>query len=105
MRVLTWRDISDLDMHDVAEFLRLYPPFEALDEETLAAVAASAEIEFYASGTAIIDSADVTSEFVYVVRRGSVELVTGDRLMDLVGEGEMFGYLSVLHHGPLGFTA
>jgi CBS domain-containing protein len=105
MRVLTWRDISDFDMHDIAEFLRRYPPFEALDEETLAALAASAEIEFYASGTAVIDSADATSEFVYVVRRGSVELVAGDRLMDLIGEGEMFGYLSVLHHGPLGFTA
>jgi CBS domain-containing protein len=34
-----------------------------------------------------------------------VELVTGDRVMDLLGEGETFGYLSLLHHGPLGFTA
>ena len=71
----------------------------------MARVAASAEIEFHAAGTAIIESAEATSEFVYVVRRGSVELVTGDRLMDVLGEGEMFGFLSLLHGGPLGFVA
>jgi CBS domain-containing protein len=98
-------DISDFGMHDIAEFLLRHPPFDALDEETLDAVAASAEIEFHAAGTAIIESAETTSEFVYVVRRGSVELVIGDRLLDLLGEGEMFGFLSLLHGGPLGFVA
>ena len=98
-------DISDFGMHDIAEFLRRHSPFDALDEETLAAVAGSAEIEFHAAGAAIIESAETTSEFVYVVRRGSVELVTGDRLMDVMGEGEMFGFLSLLHGGPLGFVA
>jgi CBS domain-containing protein len=98
-------DISDFGMHDIAEFLRLHPPFDTLDEETLAAVATSAAIEFHAAGAPIIDSAEAISEFVYVVRRGSVELVIGDRLMDVVGEGEMFGFLSLLHHGPLGFVA
>ena len=98
-------DISDFGLHDIAEFLRRHPPLDALDEETLAAVAASAEIEFHADGTAIIESEEATSEFVYVVRRGSVELVTGDRLMDVLGEGEMFGFLSLLHGGPLGFVA
>jgi CBS domain-containing protein len=105
MRVFTRADISDFAMHDIAEFLRHHPPFDELDDETLASVAAATEIEFHASGTPIVDSADVTSEFVYVVQRGSVELEAGDRLMDVIGEGEMFGYLSVLHHGPLGFTA
>ena len=92
-------------MHDIAEFLRQHPPFDTLDDEALAAVAASAEVEFFAAGTAIVDSADATWEFVYVVRRGSVELAMGDRLMDVMGEGELFGYLSVLQEGPLGFTA
>jgi CBS domain-containing protein len=98
-------DISDFGLHDIAEFLRRHPPLDALDEETLTAVAASAEIEFHAAGTAIIESEEATSEFVYVVRRGWVELVTGDRLMDVLGEGEMFGFLSLLRGGPLGFVA
>ena len=92
-------------MHDIAEFLRRHPPFDTLDEETLAAVAESAEIEFHAAGTAILDSAAATSEFAYVVRRGSVELLIGDRLLDALGEGEMFGFASLLEEAPLGFVA
>jgi CBS domain-containing protein len=91
-------------MHDIAEFLRQHPPFDTLDDE-LAAIAASAEVEFFAAGTAIVESADATWEYVYVVRRGAVELAMGDRLMDVMGEGELFGYLSVLQERPLGFTA
>ena len=91
-------------MQDIAEFLRAHPPFDSLDEETLERVAASAEIEFHAARTEILDSADV-AEFAYVVRRGSVELVVEGRLLDLIGEGEMFGFVSVLSEGPLGFAA
>ena len=36
-------------MHDVAAFLRAHPPFNSLDDETLARVAESAEIEFFAA--------------------------------------------------------
>jgi CBS domain-containing protein len=92
-------------MHDIAEFLRSHPPFDTLDDETLAGVANSAEIEFHAAGTAILDSADATSEFAYVVRRGCVELRIGDRLLDALGEGEMFGFASLLEEAPLGFVA
>ena len=67
-------------------------------------MAESAEIEFHAARTAILDSTDV-AEFAYVVRRGSVELVIDGRLLDLIGEGEMFGYVSLLAEGPLGFVA
>ncbi len=92
-------------MHDIAEFLRSHPPFDTLDGETLASVAASAEIEFHAARTPVLDSAWATSEFAYVIRRGSVELLIGGRLLDLLGEGEMFGFASMLEEGPLGFVA
>jgi CBS domain-containing protein len=92
-------------MHDIAEFLRGHPPFDALDEETLERVAASAEIEFHAAGTAILESAEETSRFAYVVRRGAVELLIEGRLLDLLGEGEMFGFASLLEEAPLGFVA
>ena len=91
-------------MDDIAEFLRAHSPFDSLDEETLARVADSAEIEFYAARTKILDSDEVI-EFAQVVRRGSVELVMDGRLIDLMGEGEMFGYVSLLSEGPLGFVA
>jgi cyclic nucleotide-binding protein len=91
-------------MHDIAEFLRTHSPFDSLDEETLAEVADSVEVEFYAARTQILDSAEV-AEFAYVVRRGSVELVIDGRLLDLIGQGEMFGFVSLLTEGPLGFVA
>jgi CBS domain-containing protein len=92
-------------MQDIAEFLRAHPPFDSLDEETLEEVAGSAEIEFFAAGTAILDSADAVAEFAYLVRSGSVELVVEDRLLDVMGEGEMFGFVSLVSEGPLGFVA
>jgi CBS domain-containing protein len=92
-------------MQDIAEFLRGQPPFDSLDEETLATVAASAEIEFHPARAEILGSADVRAEFAYVVRRGSVELVVDGRLLDLIIEGEMFGFVSLVSEAPLGFTA
>ena len=92
-------------MHDIADFLRRHPPFDSLDGETLEAVSASAEIEFYAAGTAILESAAATSRHAYVVRRGSVELLVEGRLHDLLGEGEMFAFASLLQDAPLGFVA
>jgi CBS domain-containing protein len=92
-------------MHDLAEFLHRHPPFDTLDEESLAGVATAAEIEFYAALAPILESAEATAEFAYVVRRGSVELSSGGRLLDLVGEGEMFGFASMLAESPLGFVA
>jgi CBS domain-containing protein len=83
----------------------MHPPFDTLDAETLERVAASAEIEFHASGRAILERAAETSRFAYVVRRGSVELVIDGRLLDLLGEGEMFGFASLLEERPLGFVA
>jgi CBS domain-containing protein len=92
-------------MDDVAGFLRRHPPFDTLDEETLAGVARSAEIELHSSPDAILENPAATTQHAYVVRRGSVELLIGGRLFDVLGEGEMFGFASVLEEGPLGFVA
>jgi CBS domain-containing protein len=92
-------------MHDIADFLSRHPPFDTLDEEMLASVADSAEIEFHAARTAILERADATTKFAYVVRRGSVELMIDGRLLDLLGEGEMFGFASLLGETPLGYVA
>jgi CBS domain-containing protein len=92
-------------MHDIADFLTRHPPFDTLDDQTLGRVAASAETEFYAARTAILESAGATAKFAYVVRRGSVELLIDGRLLDLLGEGEMFGFASLLGETPLRYVA
>jgi CBS domain-containing protein len=83
-------------MHDIAAFLRAHPPFNSLDDETLARVAESAEIEFFAARSPILASAHAVAECGYVVRCGSVEFVVDGRLLDLVGEGEVFGFASIV---------
>jgi CBS domain-containing protein len=92
-------------MDEVAEFLRRHPPFDTLDEAALEAVAERAGVESFAAGAAILDSADARAEHAFVVRDGSVELLIGARLFDVLGEGEMFGFASVLDEEPLGFVA
>jgi CBS domain-containing protein len=92
-------------MHEVAEFLRSFPPFDTLGDGALAAVAAATEIEFQAAGTVVLGPDGGPSEFAWVVRRGSVELLEDGRLLDLLGEGELFGYVSMLLESPAGFTA
>jgi CBS domain-containing protein len=92
-------------MRDIADFLSRHPPFDTLDEEMLATVADSAEIEFHAARTAILEHADATTKFAYVIRRGSVELMIDGRTLDLLGEGEMFGFASLLGETPLGYVA
>ena len=92
-------------MHEIARFLSTHPPFDTLDEAALEAVAARAEVEPLPPSAAILDSADARAEHAFVVRDGSVELLIGGRLFDVLGEGEMFGFASVLEEGPLGFVA
>ncbi len=92
-------------MHDIADFLRHHPPFDSLGDEDLREVTKGVEIEFHAAQAAILESAAAQSEFAYVVRRGSVELLIDGRLLDLLHEGEMFGFASLLDEAPLGFVA
>jgi CBS domain-containing protein len=92
-------------MHDIAAFLRARPPFNSLDDETLARVADSVEIEFFAARSPILASTDAVAECGYVVRCGSVELVVDGRLLALVGEGEVFGFASIVSGDSVGFVA
>ena len=90
---------------EVGDYIQRHPPFDSLDEEELERVAAAAGSEFHPAGTAILKSADATSGSAYLVRSGSVELLVGGRVLDLLGEGEMFGFASLLDEGPTGFVA
>ena len=90
-------------MEDIAEFLRGQPPFDSLDEDTLASDRRRAPRSSSSRRAAsIIDSAGAMAECGYVVRSGSVELVIDGRLLDVMGEGELFGFTSLLAEEPLG---
>ncbi len=92
-------------MHDVVEFLHRHPPFDDLADNALETLARSVEVEFFASGATIFQPGEGPIEHVRVVRRGAVELVNDGRVLDLLGEGELFGHPSMLSGLPTGFEA
>lgn len=83
-------------MLEVARFLAGHPPFRGLAPEALDEVAGSIQVEFFPPGTPILDQGGEPSSHVYVVRRGSVEVTDGPRVVDILGEGDLFGFPSLL---------
>jgi CBS domain-containing protein len=93
-------------MDEIAAFLSATAPFDLLDADELARVAGSAEVVRASAGETVLDPrAGEPSRHAFVVMEGAVELLSGGRMQDLVGEGEMFGYVSMLAQEPLGYVA
>jgi len=90
---------------EVTRFLQEHPPFDALDDGELDRVAAAAEVEFHRAGATIFSQGAEPVEHLRVVRAGSVEIVFDGRVLDLLGEGELFGHASMLSGLPTGFEA
>ena len=92
-------------MQDIAEFLRAHEPFSGLDEETLEQLVERVEVEVFEAGATIFKQGERSQGRVLVVRRGAIELVDGGRVLDVLGEGELFGHPSMLSGLPFGFEA
>ena len=90
---------------EVSRFLHEHPPFDALDDDEIERVAAAAEIEFHRAGATIFSQGAEPVEHLRVVRAGAVEIVFDGRVLDLLGEGELFGHASMLSGLPTGFEA
>jgi CBS domain-containing protein len=79
----------------VDAFLRQHPPFDDLPDRELERIARRVEIEFFAAGAIIVQQGSEPLDRLYVVRRGAVELLDGSTVIDLLGEGEVFGLPSI----------
>jgi CBS domain-containing protein len=99
------RGASPETASDIARFLGAHPPFDALDRADVERVAAVAEREFLPTGTTVFSEGDGPVAHLRVIRSGAVEIVCGGRLLDLLGEGELFGHASMLSGLPPGFEA
>jgi CBS domain-containing protein len=87
---------SILPIVDIPSFLKMYPPFDELDEERLSEVVRHTHIEFLPAGSMILAQSGRPSSFLYVVRTGAVEVMDGMHVTDVLGEGEVFGQFSML---------
>jgi CBS domain-containing protein len=92
-------------MQDTAGFLASHPPFDAVETEEVARVAAVTELETSPAGTTIFSQGTGPVEHVWVVRTGSVEIIHDGRVLDLLGPGELFGHTSMISGLPTGFEA
>ena len=81
---------------DVRAFLADHPPFDALSKAELDRVVASVQIEHFGPGTVILQQAGAPATHLFVIRRGEAEIVDDGRVIDEVGEGDVFGMWSLL---------
>ena len=89
---------------DIPSFLRTYPPFDSIEQDDLERVVRSTRIEFHGSGDVILRQGGEPSQAMYIVRKGAVELVDDEQVIDLLGEGEVFGHTSMLSAMSPSFT-
>jgi CBS domain-containing protein len=97
--------MSESSTPEIVRFLRSYTPFDELDAAAVARVAAAAELETFSAGTVIFSQGDEPVTYLRVVRSGAVEIIADGRVLDLLGEGEVFGHASMLSGLPTGFEA
>ncbi len=81
---------------DVATFLRRHPPFDSLDEARFARVAGAVQIEHFPAGAVILRQSGEPARYLYILRKGAVEILDDGRVVDLLSEGEVFGAWSLL---------
>ena len=92
-------------MEDIAGFLGAHPPFDMLEADELARIAAGTETETTPRGKVIFSQGAGPVEYVWMVRSGSVEVIHDGRVLDLLGPGELFGHASMISGLPTGFEA
>lgn len=103
----TWRSYAGrmVELPEITDFLRQYPPFAELDNGLLDELSHSVEIEYHLAGQVVFSKGVQPLEHVHVVRAGAIEVVSDGVVLDLIGPGEIFGHASMLSGLPPGFEA
>lgn len=104
-RAHTERVELDAGLSEIARFLALRPPFDALAPEELAEMVAQTELEFYPSGSVILSEDGGPVTFLRVIHSGTVDIAHEGKLLDLLGTGDTFGHEAMLSGLPPGFAA
>lgn len=68
-------------------------------------MAATAELEFFRTGQVVFAQGAEPVTHLRVVRSGAIEIVADGKVLDVLGEGELFGHASMLSGFPAGFAA
>jgi len=88
-------------LEEVINFLKKDPPFQFLDDATLKSVAGSLSMEFYPKDTVILKQDGPPSDSLRIIKKGGVKVLMRaesgeDVVIDYRGEGDNFGFLSLI---------
>ncbi|AXH97471.1 DUF294 nucleotidyltransferase-like domain-containing protein [Ornithinimicrobium avium] len=89
----------DVELAEVRDFLAAHPPFDALPPEVLDALPARCTMRYARRGSSVM-RAGMSSDRLYVVRSGAVDITDAGQLVDRVGEGGSFGMSAILERAP-----
>jgi CBS domain-containing protein len=79
-----------------ADFLRGTPPFDRLGAEAMRQVESVLEIAYQAQGARILQRGGAPSRFLYLIRKGIVRLERDGEVLQVLEEGDCFGFPSLL---------
>jgi CBS domain-containing protein len=86
---------------EIMDFLQQIPPFHFLDQEEMSHAVADISMDYYPSGTRILQQDGPPSDHLCVIKKGGVKVYTmseeeGETVVDYRSEGELFGMLSLM---------
>jgi CBS domain-containing protein len=81
---------------DPIGFVRGTPPFDALPQPAFDEAAKALEIVFFPAGTRLLTSGGAPFEHLYVIRKGAVRLERDAQTLQVLEEGEVFGFTSLI---------
>ncbi len=81
---------------DPMEFLLAHEPFARLGAEGRRRIASDLQVEYARAGDTVLSRDGEPATALYVVRKGAVRLEIDARVVDELGEGEAFGFPSLL---------
>ncbi|MCB2188735.1 MAG: CBS domain-containing protein [Deltaproteobacteria bacterium] len=93
--------MSDFPLARILEFVQAVSPFDTLPRSELNDAVAAMEIAYFPRETQIIQAGGEPSHHLYIIHSGSVRVSVpaaeeGEILVDLRGEGDVFGAISLL---------
>ncbi len=81
---------------DPVAFVRVTPPFDTLPVGAFEDAARALEIVFFPAGTRLLTRGGAPSEHLYVIRKGAVRLERETQTLQVLEEGEIFGFTSLI---------
>ena len=90
-----------MNLEEAINFLKVSPPFQDLDQAVLKELMDTIIEESYPRGTIINDPEGPTGASLRIIKKGAVKVTVpfgrnGEALIDYRGEGQIFGFLSLL---------